>query len=287
MTESVFHQSLKQPQAARDIDNERPRPGANPDEIETVLLAEAEPNAKRAARVVAKRIRPSRSTTQSTSQCQQNCFYFIRICSTTELIAPNRLPTAKLHHDRHQGTGRNSRHFDWHRLPGCQQQAGCQPQNPGAGFSRSKKTWLCGQSIRSIASKGATRAIGLVLPLQAEKANAENALSIIRLTADVQTMLSPAGYDLFLLPCPAEENPSDFLMRVLARRIADGFIIMGFDLTDDQRQVLDAARVPLVSAGVAPLPDSGFSIGQQMLSHIAAISSAETPGKSGKKKQSL
>ena len=140
-----------------------------------------------------------------------------------------------------------------------------------------------GQSLR----KGSTRAIGLVLPLQAEKANAENALSIVRLTADVQTMLSPAGYDLFLLPCPNEETPHDFLMRVLARRIADGFIIMGFDLTDEQVQVLDTACVPLVSAGVTPLPDSGFSIGQQMLSHIASISPAETPGKSGKKKQSL
>ena len=127
-----------------------------------------------------------------------------------------------------------------------------------------------GPSLR----KGSTQTIGLILNLHGDKMDQRLDGSILQLAAEIQKALTPAGFDLILLPCSEDETPHDFLLRILGRRITDGFITLGFDLDDDQIRTLQSTRIPFISLGLSCMPNLGDRIGHQILSEISAKVSA-------------
>jgi DNA-binding LacI/PurR family transcriptional regulator len=65
----------------------------------------------------------------------------------------------------------------------------------------------------------------------------------------VQSVLTPLGLDLLVLPCPSKQHRFAFLDRLVARRLVDGMILSGTEREDPRIDLLQSARLPFVALG--------------------------------------
>ena len=83
--------------------------------------------------------------------------------------------------------------------------------------------YVANQSGRSL-RQGTTNVIGLMI--QSSKETVENSDNFfLTVTGGLQSVFSRHKLDLIMLPCPHDEDPYEYLKRMVARRIVDALIL--------------------------------------------------------------
>ncbi|WP_429932577.1 LacI family DNA-binding transcriptional regulator [Agrobacterium vitis] len=107
--------------------------------------------------------------------------------------------------------------------------------------------YVANQSGRSL-RKGTTNVIGLMI--EAGKDNADNSDNFFFGVMDgLQTVFARHNLDLVLLPCPADEDPLEYLQRMVARRLVDAMIISATQRVDKRIDLLIKTKIPFVTLG--------------------------------------
>jgi DNA-binding LacI/PurR family transcriptional regulator len=107
--------------------------------------------------------------------------------------------------------------------------------------------YVANQSGRSL-RQGTTKAVGFMIESGADTAgNSDN--FFLGVFDGVQTVLSRHNLDLVVLPCPTDEDPAQYLQRIVARRLVDALIISATHRRDRRIELLDAAHIPFIALG--------------------------------------
>ncbi|WFR94316.1 LacI family DNA-binding transcriptional regulator [Rhizobium tumorigenes] len=107
--------------------------------------------------------------------------------------------------------------------------------------------YVANQSGRSL-RQGTTNVIGLMM--ESSKETNENGDNFfLGLTSGLQSVLSRHKLDLIMLPCPSEEDPTEYLQRMVARGIVDGMIISATQRIDHRLDLLSRTKIPFVTLG--------------------------------------
>ncbi|NEK34750.1 LacI family DNA-binding transcriptional regulator [Rhizobium leguminosarum] len=107
--------------------------------------------------------------------------------------------------------------------------------------------YVANQSGRSL-RQGMTNVIGLMLEVSRE--TVENSDDFfLGVTDGLQSVFSRHKLDLVMLPCPDDEDPHEYLKRMVARRLVDALIISATRRTDRRIELLEKARIPFVALG--------------------------------------
>ncbi|MBF2713691.1 LacI family DNA-binding transcriptional regulator [Agrobacterium vitis] len=107
--------------------------------------------------------------------------------------------------------------------------------------------YVANQSGRSL-RKGTTNVIGLMI--ESGKDNVDNSDNFFFGVMDgLQTVFARHNLDLVLLPCPADEDPLEYLQRMVARRLVDAMIISATQRIDKRIDLLIKTKIPFVSLG--------------------------------------
>jgi DNA-binding LacI/PurR family transcriptional regulator len=113
------------------------------------------------------------------------------------------------------------------------------------------------QAARSLAL-GQTRSIGFMIDLDPDTAaNGDN--FFMGVFDGVQSVLTPLGFDLLVLPCPSKQYRFSYLDRIVAKRLVDGMILSGTERSDPRIDVLHAAGLPFVALGRSDTTTTPFS----------------------------
>lgn len=108
-----------------------------------------------------------------------------------------------------------------------------------------------GRSLR----RGNTNAIGFVFE-SSTGATGYGDTFFLDVFAGVQVVLSRHHLDLVVLPCPHDEDPTDYVQRVIARRMVDGLIISATRRKDARIEMLNKSGIPFVAFGRSQTPGS-------------------------------
>ncbi|MGV1950636.1 LacI family DNA-binding transcriptional regulator [Agrobacterium vitis] len=107
--------------------------------------------------------------------------------------------------------------------------------------------YVANQSGRSL-RKGTTNVIGLMI--ESGKDNVDNSDNFFFGVMDgLQTVFARHNLDLVLLPCPADEDPLEYLQRMVARRLVDAMIISATQRVDKRIDLLIKTKIPFVTLG--------------------------------------
>ncbi len=107
--------------------------------------------------------------------------------------------------------------------------------------------YVANQSGRSL-RQGTTDVIGLMM--ESSKETTENGDNFfLGLTSGLQSVLSRHKLDLVMLPCPSDEDPTEYLQRMVARGIVDGMIISATQRIDHRLDLLSRTKIPFVTLG--------------------------------------
>ncbi|MDR7142097.1 substrate-binding domain-containing protein [Rhizobium sp. BE258] len=107
--------------------------------------------------------------------------------------------------------------------------------------------YVANQSGRSL-RQGTTNAIGLMI--ESSKETVENSDDFfLGVTGGLQSVLARHKLDLVMLPCPNDEDPYEYLKRMVARRVVDAMIISATQRIDKRIDLLVKAKIPFVSLG--------------------------------------
>jgi DNA-binding LacI/PurR family transcriptional regulator len=107
--------------------------------------------------------------------------------------------------------------------------------------------YVANQSGRSL-RQGTTNVIGLMI--ESSKETVENSDNFfLGLTGGLQSVLARHQLDLIMLPCPSDEDPHEYLKRMVARRVVDAMIISATQRTDKRIDLLSKAKIPFVTLG--------------------------------------
>jgi len=108
------------------------------------------------------------------------------------------------------------------------------------------------QSGRSL-RQGTTNAIGFMVESGFDTAgNPDN--FFLGVFDGVQTVLSRHHLDLVVLPCATDEDPTQYLRRMVARRLVDALIISATHRKDERIELLNKARIPFIALGRSATP---------------------------------
>jgi DNA-binding LacI/PurR family transcriptional regulator len=103
------------------------------------------------------------------------------------------------------------------------------------------------QAARNLAL-GQTRSIGFMIDLDPDTAaNGDN--FFMGVFDGVQSVLTPLGLDLLVLPCPSKQHRFAYLDRLVARRLVDGMILSGTERSDPRIGLLQTAGLPFAALG--------------------------------------
>lgn len=102
------------------------------------------------------------------------------------------------------------------------------------------------QSGRSL-RQGSTNAIGFMIESGNSGDNGDN--FFLGVVDGVQSVLSRHHLDLVVLPCSTEEDPAQYVQRIVARRLVDALIISATHRKDARIEFLDKARIPFIALG--------------------------------------
>jgi DNA-binding LacI/PurR family transcriptional regulator len=103
------------------------------------------------------------------------------------------------------------------------------------------------QAARSLA-QGTTRAVGFVIELMWD-ASVGIDYFVVGVFDGVQSVLRRHGLDLFVLPCPADQDRHAFLERFVARGVVDGIILAATRRVDPSIEFLQSSGLPFVTFG--------------------------------------
>lgn len=107
--------------------------------------------------------------------------------------------------------------------------------------------YVANQSGRSL-RQGETKVIGLMIEASTEAVeNADN--FFLGVTSGLQSVFARHKLDLIMLPCPSDEDPHEYLQRMVARRIVDAMIISETQRIDRRIDLLSRAKIPFVALG--------------------------------------
>lgn len=107
--------------------------------------------------------------------------------------------------------------------------------------------YVANQSGRSL-RQGTTNVIGLMI--QSSRETVENSDNFfLTVTGGLQSVFSRHNLDLIMLPCPNDEDPYEYLKRMVARRIADAMIISETQRVDKRFDLLAKAKIPFAALG--------------------------------------
>lgn len=103
------------------------------------------------------------------------------------------------------------------------------------------------QAARNLAL-GQTRSIGFMIDLDPDTAaNGDN--FFMGVFDGVQSVLTPLGLDLLVLPCPSKQHRFAFVDRLVARRLVDGMILSGTEQSDPRIELLQSSGLPFAALG--------------------------------------
>ena len=107
--------------------------------------------------------------------------------------------------------------------------------------------YVANQSGRSL-RQGTTMAVGFMIESGADTAgNSDN--FFLGVFDGVQNVLSRHHLDLVVLPCSTDEDPAQYLQRIVARRLVDALIISATHRRDHRIEFLSKARIPFIALG--------------------------------------
>ncbi|MBX4935947.1 LacI family DNA-binding transcriptional regulator [Rhizobium bangladeshense] len=107
--------------------------------------------------------------------------------------------------------------------------------------------YVADQSGRSL-RLGETKVIGFMIESSQEVVeNADN--FFLGVTSGLQHCFARHKLDLLMLPCPADEDPCEYLKRMVARRIVDAMIISNTQRIDRRIDLLLRAKIPFLAVG--------------------------------------
>ncbi|RYE11001.1 MAG: LacI family DNA-binding transcriptional regulator [Hyphomicrobiales bacterium] len=107
--------------------------------------------------------------------------------------------------------------------------------------------YVANQSGRNL-RQGNTNAVGFMIESGADTAgNSDN--FFLGVIDGVQHVLARHDLDLLVLPCPGDENPSQYLQRMVSRRAVDAMIISATHRVDARIDLLTKARLPFIALG--------------------------------------
>ncbi|QRM57967.1 LacI family DNA-binding transcriptional regulator [Sinorhizobium sp. BG8] len=110
-----------------------------------------------------------------------------------------------------------------------------------------KLGYVANQSGRSL-RQGTTNVIGLMM--ESTKENVEYSDNFfLGLTGGLQSVFSRHNLDLVMLPCPNDEDPLEYLKRMVGRRIVDAMIISATQRIDRRIDLLVSSKIPFVALG--------------------------------------
>ena len=102
------------------------------------------------------------------------------------------------------------------------------------------------QSGRSL-RQGTTNAIGFMMESGNPADNGDNFFPGVY--DGVQSVLHRHHLDLVILPCATDEDPAQYVQRIVARRLVDALIISATHRKDARIEFLSKARVPFIALG--------------------------------------
>jgi DNA-binding LacI/PurR family transcriptional regulator len=103
------------------------------------------------------------------------------------------------------------------------------------------------QSGRAL-RQGATRTVGFMIESnQASPTDSDNFFMAV--FDGVQTVFRRHHLDLIVLPCASDEDPGEYLARIVARGLVDAVIISATRRNDPRVPLLEKAQVPFVALG--------------------------------------
>jgi DNA-binding LacI/PurR family transcriptional regulator len=115
--------------------------------------------------------------------------------------------------------------------------------------------YVANQSGRNL-RQGNTNAIGFMIESGVDTAgNSDN--FFLGVFDGVQHVLARHHLDLLVLPCPGDEDPSQYLQRMVARRAVDAMIISATHRTDARIDMLAKARIPFIALGRSTSGEGG------------------------------
>ena len=103
------------------------------------------------------------------------------------------------------------------------------------------------QAARSLA-QGTTRAVGFVIEL-GPGGTVGFGYFVMGVFDGVQSVLRRHGLDLFVLPCPTDQDRHAFLERLVARGVVDGIILAATRRIDPSIEFLQSSGLPFVTFG--------------------------------------
>jgi DNA-binding LacI/PurR family transcriptional regulator len=107
--------------------------------------------------------------------------------------------------------------------------------------------YVANQSGRNL-RQGNTNAIGFMIESGVDTTgNSDN--FFLGVFDGVQHVLARHHLDLLVLPCPGDEDPSQYLQRMVARRAVDAMIISATHRVDARIDLLTKARIPFIALG--------------------------------------
>lgn len=112
------------------------------------------------------------------------------------------------------------------------------------------------QSGRSL-RQGTSNTIGFMIELNAETAaNSDN--FFMGVFDGVQSAFARHKLDLVVLPCSTDEDPAEYLQRVVARRLVDAMIISATRRIDQRIDLLTSAKIPFIALGRSSSGGDGY-----------------------------
>jgi DNA-binding LacI/PurR family transcriptional regulator len=116
--------------------------------------------------------------------------------------------------------------------------------------------YVANQSGRSL-RQGTSNTIGFMIELNAETAaNSDN--FFMGVFDGVQSAFARHKLDLVVLPCSTEEDPSEYLQRIVARRLVDAMIISATHRIDKRIDLLTSAKIPFIALGRSASGGDGY-----------------------------
>ena len=104
------------------------------------------------------------------------------------------------------------------------------------------------QAARSLA-QGTTRAVGFVIELECPMCRSASTISSWGYSTVCKACFARHGLDLFVLPCPTDQDRHAFLERFVARGVVDGIILAATRRVDPSIEFLQASGLPFVTFG--------------------------------------
>ena len=110
-----------------------------------------------------------------------------------------------------------------------------------------KLGYVANQSGRAL-RQGTTRTVGFMI--ESNQASSTDSDNFFMAVCDgVQNVLRRHRLDLIVLPCASDEDPAEYLGRIVARGLVDALIISATRHNDPRIALLETAKVPFVTLG--------------------------------------